>query len=126
MTRFMFITGEGLVLALLGRGPLGPVFLGLGVAALALGVALHKSSWFLAAVSIPGSVAGLVGAIVWATGDVWYRWLLIVAPLAAGAIFISRRGGLAQASVAMITAGSVAATFFLIGAFAAFVYAFQG
>jgi hypothetical protein len=68
----LLITGEGLVLALLGRGPLGPVFLGLGVAALALGIALHESSWFLAAVSIPGSAAGLVGAIVWATGDVSY------------------------------------------------------
>jgi hypothetical protein len=118
--------GSGLMLALLGRGPLGPVFLGLGLGALALGVALRESSWFLAAVSIPGSAAGLVGAIVWRTENISYRWLLIVAPLAAGAIFVSRRGGLAQACMAMITAGTVAATFFVIGAFAAFLYGFQG
>jgi hypothetical protein len=112
--------------AVLGRGPFGVVFLALGLAALALAVVLRESSWFLAAVAVPGATAGLVGAAVWSTGELSLRWLLLVAPLTSGAIFIARREGGVQTLNAIVTSTVVSCTFFLGGGFAAFLYEFQG
>jgi hypothetical protein len=111
---------------MLGRGPVGIVFLALGLGAMVLGILLRQASWFLAAVAIPGMAAGLVGTTVWATEDVSLRWLLIFGPLATGAIFASRREGTAQTSAAVVTTGAVAATFFLLGALVTFFYRYKG
>src|SRR5438128_1167626 len=115
-----------LTFALLGRGPFGAIFLGLGMAALALGTALREASWFLAAVAIPGAAAGFVGAMVWATGQLSLRWLLSIAPLATGAIFVARREGALQTANAMLTSAVVVVALFLAGGLAAFLYDFQG
>lgn len=114
-----------LTLAFLGRGSVGVVFLSFGLVALILAILLRQASWFLAAVAIPGAAAGLAGAIVWATGDLSLRWLLIVGPLATGAIFASRREGFVQTAVALVTTAAVAATFFFIGAIAAFLHFYK-
>jgi hypothetical protein len=115
-----------MTLALLGRGSFGPVFIGLGAVATALGFALRNSSWFIAAVAIPGAAAGFVGAAVWASGDLSLRWLLLSAPLAAAAVFAIRREGIAQASVAAVMSAVIAAAFFLLGAGVTFLAGYRG
>jgi hypothetical protein len=115
------VLGGSVTLALLGRGSFGVVFLAGGLVAIALGVVLRDTSWFVAAIAIPGAAAGLVGAVVWATGDLSLRWLLIFAPLAAATVFVSRREGTAQAAAAALTSAVVAVAFFLLGAGVAFL-----
>ena len=115
------LVGSPVMLALLGRDALGVVFLACASVAIGLGVLLREASWFLAAVAIPGAAAGLVGALVWATGDLSFRWLLASAPLAAGGIFSLRREGIAQGAAAAVTSAVVAAAFFLLGAVVAFL-----
>ena len=115
-----------LTLAFLGRGSVGAVFLAFGLGALILAILLRQASWFLAAVAIPGTAAGLVGTTVWATEDLSLRWLLIVGPAATGAIFAFRREGRAQTVAAVVTTAAVAATFFFIGGLAAFLHGYKG
>jgi len=118
--------GENLTLAFLGRGSVGAVFLAFGLGAMVLAILLRRASWFLAAVAIPGAAAGLVGTTVWATEDISLRWLLIVGPVATGAIFASRREGRTQTAAAVVTAAAVAATFFFVGGIAAFLHGYKG
>ena len=118
-------TGEELIVAFLGRGSVGPLFLAFGLGAIVLGILLRQASWFLAAVAIPGAAAGLVGTTVWATEEFSLRWLLIVGPLTTVAIFASRREGLVQTAAAVVATAAVTATFFFIGAIAAFLHFYK-
>ena len=115
-----------LTLGLLGRGPVGVVFMSLGLAAIVLGILFRQTSWFLAAIAIPGATAALAGTTVWATKDVSLRWLLVFGPLATWAIFVSRREGIAHTSAAVVTTAAVAAAFFLLGGLVAFFYSYRG
>src|SRR3989442_6971546 len=119
------VVGGTETLAASGRDAIGVVFLALALASLALGFALRRTSWSLAAVAIPGAAAGFVGAVVWETNDLSFRWLLVVAPVAAVLIFAARREGTLQAAVAAVTSGVVAVAFFLLGSGVMFLYGYH-
>jgi len=114
--------GQAALAALSG---VGIALLALGLASLGLALAWRRISWFLAAVGIPGAVAGLAGASVWTTHDLSYRWWLAAAPIAAAGIFAVRRQGIMQTALAAITSGVVAVTFFFLGAGVLFLYAYR-
>jgi hypothetical protein len=116
------VVGGLQTLAALGQGGVAALFLGLGVGALALGLALRKETRFLAAVAIPGAASGLVGAVVVQSADLSLRWLLIFAPVAAALLFAARREGIVQTALATVTSGVVAAAFYVLGAVVIFFY----